>query len=166
MTADVLFFYSIGLCAYAATKILQSCFFALKDTATPAKLSAVALALNIIFNTVLMFPMKLSGIALATSLSGGITSISLFLIIRNRIAFFETRRVLVSFLKATVASCVMGLICFFVLKRLVFLPQAPAVNFIYMVGSLILAICSYLICSFLLKASEIKELWRWILKKK
>ncbi|MEI8350410.1 MAG: murein biosynthesis integral membrane protein MurJ [Candidatus Omnitrophota bacterium] len=166
MTADVLFFYSIGLCAYAATKILQSCFFALKDTSTPTKLSAVALVINIVLNALLMFPMKLSGIALATSLSGIVTSIILFLIIRKRISFFETRRVLVSFLKATVASLAMGLICFFVSRRMAFASTAMLTNFMHLGIVVATAGVSYIVFSFLLRAAEIEELWRWIAKKK
>ncbi|MDD4954230.1 MAG: murein biosynthesis integral membrane protein MurJ, partial [Candidatus Omnitrophica bacterium] len=50
LTASALFFYSIGLCAYGATKVLQCCFFALKDTKTPMKISFIALVSNIILN--------------------------------------------------------------------------------------------------------------------
>ena len=70
LTSNALFFYSIGLTAYGGTKILQSCFFALKDTITPVKIAGLALLMNIILNTLLMFPLKIGGLALATSISG------------------------------------------------------------------------------------------------
>lgn len=69
-TAQVLFCYSIGLSAYGLNKILQTAFFSLKDTRTPVKVSAVALGLNIALNTLLIVPLGISGIALATSVSG------------------------------------------------------------------------------------------------
>ncbi len=70
ITSDALFFYSIGLFAYGATRILQCGFFALKDTVTPTFVSALALGINIFLNGMLMYPMKLKGLALATSISG------------------------------------------------------------------------------------------------
>ncbi|HAH22140.1 MAG TPA: virulence factor MviN, partial [Candidatus Omnitrophica bacterium] len=39
---------------------------------TPLKITAVSLLVNIVFNLILMYPLKLKGLALATSLSGGI----------------------------------------------------------------------------------------------
>ncbi|MFA4984841.1 MAG: murein biosynthesis integral membrane protein MurJ, partial [Candidatus Omnitrophota bacterium] len=91
MTARALLFYSIGLTAYGATKILQSCFFALKDTVTPTKIATLALFVNIALNAILMFPMKLAGLALATSLSGINTTLILFYLLIKKIGSFDAK---------------------------------------------------------------------------
>ncbi|OGX21773.1 MAG: murein biosynthesis integral membrane protein MurJ, partial [Omnitrophica WOR_2 bacterium RBG_13_44_8] len=119
MTSDALFFYSIGLFAYGSTKILQSCFFALKDTATPAKVSTLALIINIILNSILMFPMKLGGLALATSISGIITFLILFLLLKKKIKGLDTEALALSFIRILLASICMGAVCALVSRNIV-----------------------------------------------
>lgn len=118
LTAEALFFYSIGLCAYAASKILQSCFFALKDTVTPAKVAFVALLLNIVLSAALMFPLKIGGLALATSLSGISSFFILFFTLRRKINAFQELRISCAFLRILCASLCMGLVCVLVNKAL------------------------------------------------
>jgi len=113
-TAGALFFYSIGLFAYGATKILQNAFFALKDTLTPARISAVVLALNIFLNTMLMFPMKLTGLALATSISGIIGFFILFYLIDKKVGGIEIKSLTLFFSKVFLASCGMAAVCWWV----------------------------------------------------
>jgi putative peptidoglycan lipid II flippase len=111
MTAQALFFYSIGLVAYAATKITQSCFFAMKDTVTPTKVSALALGLNILFCVVLMVPLKIAGLALATSLSGMISFFVLFFMLVKKLPSLDCQEIVKSFLRVCLASVCMGLVC-------------------------------------------------------
>ena len=103
MTAQALFFYSIGLVAYAAVKIVQSCFFAMKDTVTPTKVSALALGLNILLCAVLIFPLKIAGLALATSLSGIISFFVLFFMLVKRVRLLDCKEIFGSFLRVCLA---------------------------------------------------------------
>ncbi len=85
ITAGALLFYALSLSFYAANKVLVSGFFSLKDTKTPLKITAASLLINIVFNLILMYPLKLKGLALATSLSGGINFFILFHSLRKKI---------------------------------------------------------------------------------
>ncbi len=166
MTADILFYYSIGLFAYAATRIMQVCFFALKDTVTPTKIAALTLLLNVIFILALMYPMKLSGIALATSLSGIITCFMLFFILKKKISLQFTTDIYYAFLKICAASLGMGGVCYLLLKKLTFFPQHGLMKFAYL-GFLIGAgITSYAIFCIVFRVKEIHQLWNWVNKKK
>lgn len=138
LTSGALFFYSIGLTAYAGTKILQCAFFALKDTSTPAKVSAFNLCVNAGLNALLMFPLKLNGLALATSVTGILHFFVLFFLMRKkaRINF----KGLSSFaLRVGAASAAMAGIIALVLRgstggalRTVFLPiAAGAISYIF-----------------------------------
>ena len=164
MTANVLFYYSIGLTAYAATKILQACFFALKDTVTPTKISGLALGLNVVLNAGLMFPLKISGIALATSISGIISTIVLFLRLRKRIAPFPLKEIVVSFLQILAASIGMGLTCYFVSTN-ISSPAGALNKIVYLLGLVALGLASYIIFSFIFRVREIHELRKWVFKK-
>ncbi len=164
-TANVLIFYSIGLFAYGATKILQSCFFALKDTKTPAKIAFVALIVNIILNAILMFPMKLAGLALATSISGINTFFLLFFILKKRLKHFHSKPVLISFIKILVASIFMGAVCSFFARSSVFLGTNTLYRALNLILSISAGVASYILFCFIFKVKEIHELWRWIVKK-
>jgi len=163
-TANVLIFYSIGLFAYGATKILQSCFFALKDTKTPAKISFVALIVNIILNAILMFPMKLSGLALATSISGINTFLILFILLRKKIHGFDIKAITISFMHILLASLAMGLVCWAVSKNIVF-DNGTLARVFNLSLSIASGLISYVVFCLILRVKEIQELWCWIIKK-
>ncbi len=165
MTTRVLFFYAIGLFAYGAAKILQSCFFALKDTATPAKISFLGLVLNIIFNTILMFPLKISGIALATSLSGIICCVILFIKLRRKLGGLGLKEIISSFIRMSLASLAMGLACRLVWRQHIF-PAYGLGGKACTLGLLIVcALVSYSAFCFLLRVREIREAINLLRKK-
>jgi len=165
-TANALFFYSIGLFAYGATRILQSCFFALKDTVTPTKVAALALVINVVLNSILMFPMKISGLALATSLSGITTFFVLFFILKKRLQPFNIRGISSSFVRIFVASLGMGAVCYFISQKNIILVNGILGRFINLGLVIILGLVSYLLFCFIFRVREMQELWRWLSKKK
>ncbi len=69
VTAQVLFFSALGLPFYGMARFLASAFYALQDTKTPVKSAAVCLVINVLLNIILMFPLKVGGIALASSIA-------------------------------------------------------------------------------------------------
>jgi putative peptidoglycan lipid II flippase len=69
ITAQTLMFFAIGLPFYGASRILVSGFYALQDTKTPVKAATVCLIINAVLNVILMFPLKIGGIALASSIA-------------------------------------------------------------------------------------------------
>lgn len=165
-TANVLFFYSIGLFAYGATKIVQACFFSLKDTATPAKISFLGLILNIILNTALMFPMRLSGLALATSISGINTFLILFYILKKRLAPFDVKPIFLSFIRILAASLFMGIGCYVVLSKINIAGNtvlAKLLNAALLIGS---GISFYIIFCFVFRVKEMQEIRNWLSRKK
>jgi len=165
-TADALLFYSLGLFAYGGTRILQQCFFALKDTVSPTKNSVWALGLNILFNALLMFPMKIAGLALATSLSGIICFFMLFARLQKKLGVLELKPLLISFLKILLASLGMGLVCYLINQRN-FIPGSNTVlRLANLCVVLIGGIISYIFFCFILRLKEMEELWRLVVRKK
>ena len=166
LTAQALVFYSIGLSAYGANKILQSCFFALKDTVTPTKVSFLALVMNIILNALLMFPMKINGIALATSISGIVSALILFNILRKRLEFFQSRKVFASFVRISLSSICMAGICFF-LSRHFMISTAGLFYKVMSLSILIIAgLVSYCVFCLIFRVKEFGELMRWLRQRK
>jgi putative peptidoglycan lipid II flippase len=153
LTSNALFFYSIGLTAYGGTKILQSCFFALKDTVTPTKIAGLALLMNIVLNALLMFPLKIGGLALATSISGVVSFLFLFFILSKRLSGFKEHKILKSFLRILLAALCMSGVCFLVNR---------ALNFYWALFS---AALSYIFFCFIFGVAELTQLMHWLTRK-
>ncbi len=69
MAAKSLRAYSCGLLAFMLIKVLAPGFFARQDMKTPVKIAIQAMAANMIFNLILIFPFAHVGLAAATSMS-------------------------------------------------------------------------------------------------
>jgi putative peptidoglycan lipid II flippase len=167
-TASALLFYSIGLFAYGGSKILQSGFFALKDTLTPAKVAFLALVVNIVLNFVLMYPMKLAGLALATSISGINTFLILFYLLKKKIKLEspDVKIIISSFVRILAASTGMAAVCYFIYQNLVISGSGILCRLINLSLPIFLGLISYVIFCFIFRVKEIQELWTWLSQRK
>ncbi|MBD3425711.1 MAG: murein biosynthesis integral membrane protein MurJ [Candidatus Omnitrophica bacterium] len=123
ITVNALFFYTFGLLAYAGIKILVGTYYSLGDTRTPVKTALAALLVNIVFNLILMWPLKIGGLALATSIAATTNLVILYVILMRRIGDIGTGAIISSLMRIFSATVVMGLFTFF-MKRLFLDAQA------------------------------------------
>jgi len=84
-TADAVFFYALGLGAYVSTRVLVPAFYSMQDTATPVKIGAAAVLVNIGSSLLLMWPLRAGGLALATALSSFVNLALLLTSLRRRL---------------------------------------------------------------------------------
>jgi putative peptidoglycan lipid II flippase len=109
VTVRTLQWYAVGLASMCAVKVLANTLYAFHDTWTPVRSAAVALAANVVLNGILVWPMKLAGLALATSISSTANGLHLYLAVRRRIGPFDEG--LAGWVaRVTAASVGMGLI--------------------------------------------------------
>jgi len=85
MTSYVLIMYMIGLIPFGLNKLFSSYLYATHRHLKSAKISAISLGVNIIFSLILIFPLKVLGLALASSLGG----IVLFILTLKEYGFRE-----------------------------------------------------------------------------
>ncbi len=120
LTARALLYYSLGLPALAAVKLIVPAFYSTKDTKTPVWSAVYALVLNIILNVVFLLYLfkrfQNGGPALATSLAAYFNFASLLVIFRLRFGRLGTMELLRSLGKILVCSAVMGVFCWFGLR--------------------------------------------------
>ncbi len=83
MATQSLMAYSIGLLGFIVVKVLAPGFFARQDTKTPVKIGIIAMAANMVFNIILVFPLAHAGLALATSLSAFLNAGLLFYVLKR-----------------------------------------------------------------------------------
>ena len=110
ITANALFYYSIGMLAFGLKNVLSNAFYAMQDTKTPMINATIAVVLNIILNLILSRYLGIGGFALATSISAMVSTILMFITLRKKIGGFGLKEITGSFIKISLASLVMGLI--------------------------------------------------------
>ncbi len=159
ITSQALVYYSVGLVACGGIKVLVNAFYAMNDTKTPVKTAAVSVAINIILNLALMWPLKLGGLALATSLSAIFNFVALYVLLEKRIGSFDTEALAVYFIKVTTASLAMA-----AMLKSPWLGryQCDAAG---LLASIAAGIVVFAVCSYLLGLRELKALALWILKR-
>lgn len=107
LTAQALFWYTVGLWAFSTIRVVVAAFYALQDTKTPVRIAVVALIVNTVCSVALMFPMKHSGLALATSIASAVNVLTLGFLLRKRIGGFLDAEFWGSIARVTVASIIM-----------------------------------------------------------
>jgi putative peptidoglycan lipid II flippase len=112
-TALALAAYAAGLPAFVLIKIFQPGFFARRDTATPVKIAAFAVVLNLILNLILMRYYAHVGLAMATAIAAWVNVAVLAMLLHRRGVYSIDQRAL-SRLARTIAAVlvmILGLFC-------------------------------------------------------
>jgi len=155
-TRLALIYYSVGLCAFAGTKVMVSAFYSFQDTKTPMKIGIYSMLLNVTLAIILMGPLKHGGIALATSLSAIFNAGALVFVMKKRLGRMGGRRIVSSMVQLTIAVTLMGLAIYFA-NALWFDPQAPLLQRIgILFGEITLGVVIYTGASWLMKNEELK----------
>lgn len=115
LTTRALLYYSLGLPGFAAVKLVVPVFYSIRDTATPVRIAAYAMTLNIVLNIVFLvfFSSVLSNgsPALATTIAAYFNFSLLFALFRERFGLLGTRSLLRSLGKIAVCAAAMGAVC-------------------------------------------------------
>jgi putative peptidoglycan lipid II flippase len=118
ITSAALMYYCAGLFAYAGVHILSRGFYAMQDTKTPVKTAAIAMFLNAGLNLILMHPLKVGGIALATSLSAAVNFLLLFRKLSGLRPGIDKAGIGRSFTRSLFVSIIMAVLLAFMLMRM------------------------------------------------
>jgi putative peptidoglycan lipid II flippase len=73
ITNQALFYYVLGLPAYAISKVLANTFFSFQDTKTPVKIAFVVMFMHVLLCVALMRVLGVGGLALATAVCSILT---------------------------------------------------------------------------------------------
>ena len=160
ITAQTLQFSAIGLLAYAAGRVLAGAFYALHDTRTPVRFAAQALAVNVVLAVVLVHPLHVGGLALATALSSSLNAWWLLRKLEQRIDRPLFAPLLGPFLRMVGASLIMGGGCWVAWRWCDgHVPLVVGLSLI-IVGGIIL----YGLSCLVLRVDEVTIIRRWLSK--
>jgi len=108
-SAAALRLYAIGLCGYAALKVLVNAFYALERRRTPMLVSFLAVGLNLALNWTLTvrFNWGHRGLALSTACVATSNFLILYALMRSHLGRLESRAMLALLSKVALASAVL-----------------------------------------------------------
>lgn len=160
ITSWVLFYSAIGLFSFSGIKILVTAFYSLQDTKTPVKVAAVCLLLNAALNLVLMRPLKVGGIALASSIAATVDFLMLYYAMNKRLG--GMRNGLVSFLwKVILAAFLSGAVVYWGWNNIGWSFEWGRLILVGIAGFVVYG----LICYYL-KVEQAHKIYQWLKERK
>tara|TARA_B110001450_G_C17624407_1_gene482554 strand:- start:75 stop:1604 length:1530 start_codon:yes stop_codon:yes gene_type:complete len=158
-SANALYYFSLGLPAFALIKVFSTFFFANHDTKTPFFISLVSVLLNIFISLYYFKDVGFIVIPIATTISSWFNSIVLFIYLKNKALFKFNRTFLIRFFKIIIASIMMGV--FFKYLIIVFENQLIYdyhLKSFYLILSVFLGLIFYLVISLIIKAFKYQDI--------
>ena len=158
-SAKALYFFALGLPAFALIKVFSSFFFANHDTKTPFLISLISVILNISVSLYYFREIGFIIIPIATSISSWFNSIVLLIFLKKEKLFSFNQIFLIKLVKTIFASILMG----FIFRYLILsfenqLAYSYELKLFYLILSVILGLISYLLIAFFIKAFNSKDL--------
>ena len=158
-SAKALYYFGLGLPAFALIKVFSTFFFANNDTKTPFYISLVSVILNIFISVYYFKDIGFIIIPIATSISSWFNSIILFIYLKNRNLFQFNQIFWIKFFKIAFTSILMGI--FFKYLISIFENQLAydfSFKSFYLVSSVLLCLIFYFLVSLFIKAFNSKDL--------
>ncbi len=164
LTARALLYYSLGLPAFAAVKLIVPAFYSTQDTRTPVRVAVLAMLANVLLNFIFLFyffaKLKNGGPALASALAGYFNVFALFVVFRLRFGRLGTRDVAVSLGKIVACAGVMGVVCWGTLKYSQFDSIEHFIpRLLVFIGLIASATLTYLGLAWAFRCDEISEVY-------
>ncbi len=158
-SAKALYYFGLGLPAFALIKVFSTFFFANHDTKTPFYISLFAVIFNIIISVYYFKSIGFIIIPIATTISSWFNSIILFIFLYKRNLFKFNEIFFIKFIKISITSIIMGILFKYLI--IIFEYQlAYHYNFksIYLIISVFLSLIFYLLISLFIKAFKYSDI--------
>ena len=158
-SGKALFYFGMGLPAFALIKVFSTFFFANHDTKTPFYISLISVIVNIIISVYYFKSVGFIIIPIATTISSWFNSVILFIFLKNKELFQFNKSFLLRFIKIIFVSILMGI--FF--NYLIFnfedkLAYDYYLKSFYLIISVSLGLAFYLVMSLLTKAFKYEDI--------
>ena len=172
-TSNTFIAYIIGLLPISLTEILIRMFYSFDDSKSPLKISLISIALNALFSVILMRPLGINGIALATTLASFITLPIYTVFLRRKIIQLDLtnrakykKHIVCSFpfwIKLLVCLVAM-IICYFITPQIEIEKIAFEKVLIQFIANFFISFMGFCICCFILLRKEIKNFMQFAIK--
>jgi len=158
-SANALYYFALGLPAFAFIKVFSNFFFANQDTKTPFYISLASVLLNILISIYFFRSIGFIIIPIATSISSWFNTIILFLILKKRNLFNFNSIFMSRFFKIILSSIFMGALFYYLLILFQYeLAFDQTLKSFYLILSVVISACFYIFVSYLMKAFQLEDI--------
>src|SRR3989338_594146 len=157
-TSQTLIAFSIGLWAYSGIKVIAPAYYSVQDTKTPVRIAVISMIANVVFNLILMAPLKHAGIALATSLSAMLNLGLLVYYLPDSIRRLDWHNIKSSVIKIGLSSAIMGGICWLAISNQPSVVSHGAGRLIWFSFTILTGLIAYFGMTILIKCEEMRFL--------
>jgi len=158
-SAKALFYFGLGLPAFALIKVFSTFFFARHDTKIPFYISIASVLLNIFISIIFFKEIGFVIIPIATTVSSWFNAIFLFILLKKENLFSFNLIFIDRFIKILVASIVMGIFFNFLIHflndKLIY---EQIFKSAYLIGAVILGLIFYILVAISIKAFKISDI--------
>ena len=158
-SSNAIYYFGLGLPAFALIKVFSTFFFANHDTRTPFYISLVSVLLNILISVYFFKDIGFIIIPIATTISSWFNSLILFIYLKNNNLFEFNEIFFKQFVKIIFASIMMGI--FFQYLILLFENQLSYTYFfksVYLLLCVLFTIIFYFVVSYFIKAFNYQDI--------
>ncbi|MBD1160974.1 murein biosynthesis integral membrane protein MurJ [Pelagibacterales bacterium SAG-MED15] len=158
-SANALFYFALGLPAFAFIKVFSSFIFARQNTKAPFYFSVISVIINIIISLYFFNKIGFIIIPIATSISSWINSLLLLIYLNNKNFFTFRIEIIFSFLKIIFTSIITSLFFYYLLNlSRKYLIYDSSYKLITIVSLVILTLIVYFLLSIITKAFKMSDI--------
>ena len=158
-SANALFYFALGLPAFAFIKVFSSFIFARQNTKVPFYFSVISVIINIIISLYFFNKIGFIIIPIATSISSWINSLLLLIYLTNKNFFTFRIEIIFSFLKIIFTSIIASLFFYYLLNlSRKYLMYDSSYKLITIVSLVILTLIVYFLLSIITKAFKMSDI--------
>ncbi|MCA9752858.1 MAG: murein biosynthesis integral membrane protein MurJ [Gemmatimonadetes bacterium] len=158
MTADTLVFYALGLPAFGLVRGLSQGFYSVQDTKTPVKIATAGMIVNVVLDVVLMIPLGLRGLALATSIAAWMNVWMSWALLRRHFGEIRGTGLWTSVVRVALASGALAAACVLGITWTAPLGDGVPARVAQVAVPMVLGIAALLGASFALRHHEMREI--------
>ncbi len=158
-SAKALYFFSLGLPAFAMIKVFSSFYFANHDTKNPFLISLISVVLNIIISVYFFRIIGFIIIPISTTISSWFNLIVLYIFLRKKKLFYFNRIFIQRFIKILFSSLLMGMLFYYLMNFFNYqLAYDQSFKSLYLIFSVLLSFGFYMVISFWIKAFKLGDI--------
>ena len=152
-SAKALFYFAVGLPAFALIKVFSTFFFARHNTKLPFYISLISVSLNIFISIIFFKQIGFIIIPIATTISSWFNAIFLFIFLKKENLFNFNLIFIDRFIKILAATILMGIffnfLIYFFNDKFEYFENLKA---LYLIGTAVMGLIFYILIAILIKA--------------
>lgn len=156
MTSVALFFVSLGMIGYGVQTIVSRVYFAKLDGKTPLFAGLVSIFVNIVFCQLLIEPLGLAGLAIASAIASTVNGLVLVVVLEVRKEGYHSPAFLLDLAKMTLSAILMTLAVSGSYQGLLGLGPESLSKILVLIGPTLVGVLVYFIVARILGLAEAK----------